>query len=143
MIKLTISSYPHLTLIKNKPPQFMVPELLILNDFSEQPDIILPAMMKIFSVLTGNQHLPGFLRNNRTAAIRIAVQMGLELPDESAVGKPTKGIEILPDECVEKFKDVALSRKKIHITETVSKTINRDKKTGPNNIQSSGNKSCC
>ena len=51
----------------------MVPELLILNDFSEQPDIILPAMMKIFSVLTGNQHLPGFLRNNRTAAIRIAV----------------------------------------------------------------------
>ena len=51
----------------------MVPELLILNDFSEKTDIILPAMMKIFSVLTGNQHLPGFLRNNRTAAIRIAV----------------------------------------------------------------------
>lgn len=103
--------------------------------------------------------------------------VAVEFPDESAVGNPTKEIEILPDECVEKFKEVALSRnpdgtlayhyglalvfalntglrrgelmtiskdgilttsdgrKKIHITETVSKTINRDKKTGPNNIQ--------
>lgn len=101
----------------------------------------------------------------------------VQLPDESAVGKPTKGIEILPDECVEKFKEVALSRnpdgtlayrygpalvfalntglrrgelmaiskngiltteegrKKIHITETVSKTINRDKKSGPHYVQ--------
>jgi hypothetical protein len=51
----------------------MVPELLILNDFSEQSDIILPVIMKILPVLTRNQHCPGFLRNNRTAAIRIAV----------------------------------------------------------------------
>jgi hypothetical protein len=29
--------------------------------------------MKILPVLTRNQHCPGFLRNNRTAAIRIAV----------------------------------------------------------------------
>ena len=34
----------------------------------------------------------------------------VELPDETSVGKPTKGIEVLPDECVEKFKKVALSR---------------------------------
>lgn len=99
--------------------------------------------------------------------------VSVELPDEFAVGKPTKEIETLPDDCVEKFKQMALrrnpdgsllyrygpalvfalntglrrgelmaiskngilttadGRKKIHITETVSKTINRDKKSGP------------
>lgn len=34
----------------------------------------------------------------------------VELPDESAVGIKTKNIEILPPECLEKFKEVALSR---------------------------------
>ncbi len=35
----------------------------------------------------------------------------VELPDESAVGVKTKEIEIIPDEYVEKVKEVALSRK--------------------------------
>lgn len=36
----------------------------------------------------------------------------VELPDESAVGKPTKQLEVIPEECLEKFKEVALSRNK-------------------------------
>lgn len=36
----------------------------------------------------------------------------VELPDESAVGVETKEIEILPEECLEKMKEIALSNKK-------------------------------
>lgn len=152
--------------LKAKDIQALIDELQPNYSFS----IIKKVYLFLHSMIKVGKELKDFLES-------FDPFVAVELPDESAVGKPTKGIEILLDECVEKFKEVALSRnpdgtlayrygpalvfalntglrrgelmaiskngiittndgrKKIHITETVSKTINRDKKTGPNNIQ--------